>query len=575
MLTFHRLSIQKKLTLLILITSTTVILLFFIAFLAMDFFLLRKNMIEDLKILTQITIENTTAALAFRDETAAGQILQSLQSKPSVLLARIYDTDGKVFAEYLNAEKKQELPVCMTAERGVSLNALISRIASKAVFPIYTSDQYMEVIREIQLDHEPIGTMYVMAGMDKVYSRLERRMTSGLILVVLIFLFSWLLSMRLQVLISRPILHLADTMRRVSEKKDYTLRVERRSEDEIGMLYEGFNRMLHWVQTRDEALQGHREKLKAEVEDRTCELHEKNTELEEMIRELTISKESAEAANQAKSQFLANMSHELRTPLHHINGFIEMIVGKYFGDLTETQEEYLTDCLNSGQHLLSLINEMLDLTKIESGKMELHPGKIQVKPFLDKSLMMFKEKILKHAIRIYTEFDHAPGIIVGDEQKLKQALYNLLSNAIKFTPDGGRITLMARRISLEERQEEPAWLQSSPYPFDMTEKDDFLRQHPQCLWITIRDSGIDMSPEVLEQIFRPFEQVDNAFNRKYQGTGLGLTLTRRFIELHQGIIWAHSEGSGKGSEFHFMLPLDPAVSDQTAGDTRLPLDSSQ
>ncbi len=568
MLKFNQLSIQKKLTILIMVTSAVVILLSFIAFTTVEIFSLRQAMLNDLGIMADITAQNSSAAIVFNDSKAAQQNLMTLKSKPSILLARIYDVRGDLIAEYHKEQKSIPLPEYIDIETGLSLDQLISRIASDAVTEgIPGLDYYMDVVHNIGLDGENIGTVYLMSSMEGMYVRLKRQMVSGLVIVALIFLLSWFLSIRLQAVVSAPILNLADTMKGVSKEKNYALRVQKRNEDEIGILYDGFNQMLSWVQARDAALARHRDMLEEEVRQRTQELHGKNAELVEVVKQLKLSKKAAEAANQAKSRFLANMSHELRTPLHHILGFIEMILGKYFGGLTETQEEYLTDCFHSSQHLLGLINEMLDLSKIESGKMELRAGDIDLKALFQKSLMMFKEKSLKHAIKMDLEVHDAPSMIAADEQKLKQVMYNLLSNAVKFTPDGGRILLTSRCISLDENDQYTVLLQQSHYPY--ASSDDFLMQHPFSLWVTVKDTGIGMEPDVLEQIFTPLEQVDNSFNRKYQGTGLGLTLSRRFIELHQGKIWAHSKGNGKGSEFHFMIPL------QTAGDTRLPLASSQ
>jgi signal transduction histidine kinase len=239
----------------------------------------------------------------------------------------------------------------------------------------------------------------------------------------------------------------------------------------------------------------------------------------------------AHEADRMKSEFLANMSHELRTPLNHIIGFTELIVDKHFGELNPVQEEHLSDVLVSSRHLLSLINDILDLSKVEAGKMSLEPSPIVLKTLLGNSLTMVKEKAAKHGISLSLDLDGVPEVITGDERKLRQVFYNLVSNAVKFTLDGGAVRLKVR------------WDQGEP-----------LSDQAGRIRISVADTGIGIKKGDLERIFEPFEQVDSSITRKYQGTGLGLPLARRFVELHGGKLWAESEGEGKGSTFHVVVP---------------------
>ena len=253
---------------------------------------------------------------------------------------------------------------------------------------------------------------------------------------------------------------------------------------------------------------------------------------------VVIAKRNAEAANLAKSEFLANMSHELRTPLNHIIGFTELILGKNFGDLNDTQEEYLKDVHFSSNHLLSLINDILDLSKVEAGKMVLESTRVDIVPLLKNSLVMIKEKAMQHSIKLNLEVNEIAETIVADERKLKQIIYNLLSNAVKFTQDGGEIKLIAQKANGNAGQlsevETPLW-------------DNFVE-------IAVHDTGTGIEEEDLERIFDPFEQVENSASKKYQGTGLGLALTKSLVELHGGKIWAQSRGQGQGSSFHVIIP---------------------
>jgi signal transduction histidine kinase len=260
----------------------------------------------------------------------------------------------------------------------------------------------------------------------------------------------------------------------------------------------------------------------------------------------------AEQANQTKSDFLANMSHELRTPLNHIIGFTELVVDQHAGDLNETQAEYLGDVLTSSRHLLSLINDILDLSKVEAGKLELEVAEIHLRMLLEGSLSMVKEKALKHRIQLLRNMDGIPEIIQADERKLKQILYNLLSNAVKFTSDGGSVALSARNLSFREGQWFTSDGQSVGLPWD---GEDLVIKGKGLIEISVRDAGIGIKGEDLKRIFDPFEQVESSASRRYQGTGLGLSLTRRLVELHGGRIWAESEGPGKGSRFSFLIPI--------------------
>jgi signal transduction histidine kinase len=282
-----------------------------------------------------------------------------------------------------------------------------------------------------------------------------------------------------------PVTQMHEHLRQITSG-DFSRRIDIPNQDELGALATNLNRM--------------------------------NDELGRLYHQL-------EAANRHKSEFLANMSHELRTPLNAIIGFSEVLLERMFGDINPKQAEYLDDILASGRHLLSLINDILDLSKIEAGRLELDLAPFDLSLTLENALTLVRERATRHGIALDLVVDDRLGPCIGDERKVKQVILNLLSNAVKFTPAGGRIGLRAA-------------------PAD------------GAVEVSVSDTGIGIAPEDQEAIFEEFRQVGASSSSKHEGTGLGLTLARKFVELHGGRIWVQSE-AGKGSTFTFTLPVRP------------------
>jgi signal transduction histidine kinase/HAMP domain-containing protein len=273
----------------------------------------------------------------------------------------------------------------------------------------------------------------------------------------------------------------------------------------------------------------HIERLEQRVKERTAELERALEELRALNRELELRQREAEferlraeAATRAKSEFLANMSHELRTPLTAIMGFSEVLLREMPGNLNEKQKEYLQDIYQSGEHLLNLINDILDLSKIEAGRLELELERFGIEDLIEESLIFFKEKAMKHNIMVHKRLGEGIGELYADKRKVKQVLVNLLSNAFKFTPDGGTITVEVQKAVGE-------------------------------VVFSVEDTGPGISEEDQKRLFRPFEQLQSPLTKKVKGTGLGLHLSKRLVELHGGRIWVKSE-LGKGSIFSFSIP---------------------
>ena len=246
-------------------------------------------------------------------------------------------------------------------------------------------------------------------------------------------------------------------------------------------------------------------------------VNQMNDELRRLYREV-------ETASQHKSDFLANMSHELRTPLNAIIGFSQVLREGMVGDVNEKQREYLEDILSSGQHLLSLINDVLDLSKVEAGQVELQVAPFSLQDALERGVSMVREQATTEGVQVTLHKNGSLDVVSGDERRMSQVIFNLLSNAVKFTPTGGHVDVSATQINGEMR-------------------------------VSVADSGPGIAAEDLDRIFEEFQQTE-AGARQLEGTGLGLALSKRFVEMHGGRIWCESE-VGKGSTFEFTLPLRP------------------
>jgi signal transduction histidine kinase len=239
-----------------------------------------------------------------------------------------------------------------------------------------------------------------------------------------------------------------------------------------------------------------------------------NDELDRLYREL-------ETASKHKSEFLASMSHELRTPLNAIIGFSQVLRERMFGELNEKQEEYVDDILSSGYHLLSLINDVLDLSKVEAGQLELNIASFSLREALESGVVMVRERASGEGVRVELFADPEIDSVDGDERRIRQVVFNLLANAVKFTPEGGAVDVRASRLNGEVR-------------------------------VSVSDTGPGVAPEDHERIFEEFQQTDVGLGHG-EGTGLGLSLSKRLVELHGGRIWIDSE-LGAGSTFVFTLP---------------------
>lgn len=506
MINYEKIPIGKKFILVIMLTSVMVGMITSALFLYGDLKQFKKNLLAEVESLAAVVSINSSASLLFNDPDSAGEILSALNVKPNITEAVIYDSAGLKFAAY---RRKSKLPTATSAP----LPALpeYKECPENRTCEHFTRD-HLDLYRPIIFADKFIGTISLRTQLTTYRQTRKRQIIQTFTILIATLLLAWLLSIRLQKLVSVPIQHMAAAMTRITSNNDYSTRVQKIHDDELGLLADNFNNMLDKIEERD------------------------------ILLEKT--KETAELANRSKSEFLANMSHELRTPLNHIIGFSELIVLGSCGPLSEKLKEFQNDILNSSRHLLTLINDILDLSKVEAGKMELNLTTVMVKDLFSQSLIMIRGKALKQGLKFSTEIDDELLEFQGDATKMKQIMFNLLSNAVKFTADPGSILI---RAELLQREPESNFSTSS-------DEDTYDIKFKHWLKITVKDTGLGIKKEDLKRIFLSFEQADGTYSRNYQGTGLGLALTRSLVELHKGKIWAESPGLGQGATFYVLIP---------------------
>src|SRR5258708_6471971 len=498
------LSIKRKLMLITMLTSGLAVVLSSAGFLIYDLISFRQSLSQDLMTQAEIIGYNSAAAMAFKDESAATVTLSALQAKEDIVSAVLYTHDGKVFAQYIHSKvPRPSLPV-PPQERGYRF-----------------AGSNLEVFQDVSLNGEPVGTLFLQSDMRQWNSRAKRYASIFLSFVLISGFIALLVSSRLQKLISGPILHLEDTMRMVSATKSYEVRATKFYGDEIGRLIDGFNTMLSEIQHRDMALHHANDELKT----RTMELEGEIVHRKEMQQELLNAKHAAEDANRAKSAFLANMSHELRTPLNAIIGYSEMLEEETheLGKLETVKD--LHRMQGAGKHLLSLINDVLDLSKIEAGRMGLHLETFDISQMIEEMVATLHPAIAKNSNTMEVRVPQELGAMRADITKVRQILFNLLSNASKFT-DHGTISVNVDR-STDGHQ-------------------DWIR-------FQVIDTGIGITAKQKGKLFQEFTQADVSIARKYGGTGLGLAISYRYARLMKGRISVESE-PGLGSVFTVHLP---------------------
>jgi signal transduction histidine kinase len=353
----------------------------------------------------------------------------------------------------------------------------------------------------------PLGwRVFVEEPTSEAYAPLRAAIWRTALLLVVFLLLAVVTSVLLARRLVRPIESIQAGASRIGGGA-FDERIEVRTNDELGALAKEFNVMAGRLQESYSSLE-------QKVEERTRELATALAELDEKSREL-------EAASRHKSQFLANMSHELRTPLNAIIGFSQVLRDELFGEVNEKQAEYLEDILSSANHLLALINDILDLSKVEAGQIELEIAPFSLTEALESGVVMVRERATRDGVRVALAADPGLDLVDGDERRIRQVIFNLLSNAVKFTPTGGAVDVSASHVDGE-------------------------------VWVSVMDTGPGLAATDHERIFEEFQQAETGLELR-EGTGLGLALSKKLVELHGGRIWVDSE-LGEGSTFVFTLP---------------------
>lgn len=452
---------------------------------------------------------NSSAALVFGDRKAAAETLSALDVDSRIVAGAIHAATGDVLA---------------TWDRGARFSSVDDPTRA-----LMHQGGFLVVSRTIQLDDDRLGTITVVADRQALYARWKTyALLVGIVLGASVGV-AFGLSFVVQRSLSTPILTLAREARRISDQGDYGIRVRPVSDDEIGTLYTRFNDMLDQIQSRDAALQQAHDELEARVEERTEDLRFEIAERQRTEAQLLVAKEAAEAASRAKSAFLANMSHELRTPLNAIIGYSEMLQEDAEAEGHDERVADLQKIQRAGKHLLALITDILDLSKIEAGRMSLCLEAFSIDEMVVELVSTAATLAQRNQNVLDTQRAEGLGEMVADITRVRQILLNLLSNAAKFT-EQGRIGL---RVDREHRE--------------------------GVEWVAFRvsDTGIGLTDEQRSRLFREFTQADASTTRRYGGTGLGLAISRQLARMMGGDITVDST-PGEGSVFTFAMPAAAA-----------------
>ena len=496
-------SFRRKLALVLGASTMLAAIVLFVATTVLDLRSERNRLYTNTSGVTQILALNARAALAFGDPDAARAVLNSLNALPEVSHALLLDTAGHKFAVFTRAEMyvdSKPSPADSLIQQAIQVQH------ERSLRYDWTA---LSMAQPVVLDGARVGTLLVEVDPSRMLHGIYWRAGLMLALSLLASLAAMTALLPLQKSVIQPIVKLVDTMQAVSQSHQYAIRVTAHHDDEIGSLYQGFNGMLEEIQARDSALAAYNVSLEDTVTMRTTELRQ--------------AKDAAEDANRSKSQFLANMSHEIRTPMNGVLGVLDLLNDSALND---RQRHFVGLARSSAESLLAILNDILDLSKIEAQSLRLESIPFDLGELAEEVTGLFAQEAQSKGLELICDIaPDLPPQVVGDPVRVRQILANLLSNAIKFTTAGEVISQL--RLTTAGDVE-----------------------------LTIRDTGIGIPLPVQQKIFEAFAQADESTTRRFGGTGLGLSITRYLCELMGGQISLSSIPT-LGSAFVVTLPLRP------------------
>jgi len=503
---FKHLPIKRKLTGITLCAATIALILALGGFLGFQVKIARDAAVADLSALAQIVSANAAGPLAFSDREAAQVALSALERRNGIEQARLLDASG---AEFARVQFTAHIDPAFTREARSDTDLLVRRSHVFVAVPVVQGN-------------ETLGRLELTADLNGILHRLLVLGISASVVILIGALgLAYVLISKLQIAITGPLSALSRTANAVAVKKDYTLRVERTSDDEIGELTEAFNHMLDEVGEHEEALSAAKQQLAAQVAVLQHEIRER----ERAEAELQRAKESAEAANRSKSAFLAAMSHEIRTPMNGVLATASLLLDS---PLNAEQRELSSLIRVSGEGLLTVLNDILDFSKIEAGRVQLEEMEFDLRELIEDAVELHAVAAAGKGLNVAADVPADMITLVrGDPYRLRQVLMNLIGNAVKFTATGEVVVAVVAARDLQGKTE---------------------------YRLEVRDSGIGLSAEAQAQLFRPFTQADSSTTRKFGGTGLGLAISKGLIELMGGTVGVRSV-LGAGSTFWFSISL--------------------